>query len=63
MNKFLIREVLAPAVARVGTAISGYLVGHDVASSDAEKIAVGAVALVLVGADLALGYFFRKATK
>lgn len=63
MNKLLIREVLGPAIARVGTAISGYLVGAGAASSDAEKIAVGAIALVMVGADLALGHFFRKVTK
>lgn len=63
MNKVLFRNVLGPALARVGTAISGYLIGLDVSSTDAEKIAVGAVALVLVGADLAIGYVVRKVTK
>lgn len=57
------REVLAPMLARVGTALTGYLVGTGAASDLAEKVAVGAVALVLIGADLAIGHFFRKVAK
>lgn len=57
---FAIREILAPTLTRTGSLLSGYLVGTGVASSDAEKIAVGAVTLVLVGIDLTLGHFARK---
>lgn len=56
----VIREVLAPTLARSGSLLSGYLVGAGVASSDAEKIAVGAITLVLVGIDLVLGHYARK---
>lgn len=56
----VIRELIAPTLARSGSLLSGYLVGAGVASSDAEKIAVGAVTLVLVGIDLTVGHFARK---
>lgn len=56
----VIREVLAPTLARSGSLLSGYLVGAGVASSDAEKIAVGAITLVLVCIDLVLGHYARK---
>lgn len=58
--RFAVREILAPTLARTGSLLSGYLVGSGVGSSDAEKIAVGAVTLVLVGIDLALGHYARK---
>lgn len=56
----VIREVLAPMIARSGSLLSGYIVGAGVASSDAEKIAVGAVTLVLVGIDLVVGHYTRN---
>lgn len=57
------REILAPMLARVGTALTGYLVGTGAASDLSEKVAVGAVAAVLIGADLLMGHFFRKVGK
>lgn len=47
------RDLLAPLATRIGTAISGYLIGHFAADpSLANEVATGLAALALIGADL-----------
>lgn len=59
-TKALVREVAAPMLARVGSLTSGFLIGAGAPATEAEQVAVGAVALVLIVADLAVGHFFRR---
>jgi len=58
--KVLMNEVLGPLALRVGTALAGVLVGAGASAEHADMVGVGAGALVLIGAELAIRYATQK---
>lgn len=60
MNSVL-RNIIEPVSRRLGTAVSGALIGYGVAADEANLIGSALVVVVGIGSDLLLSYFDRKA--
>lgn len=60
MKTFVLREVLGPLSVRIGTALSGYLIGQFAADpSLANEVATGLAAAMLIAVDLVLSAIAR----
>lgn len=54
----VIENVVKPLVARVGTFVSGTLVGAGAVAGHADLVGVGASALIMIGIDLVMRKLF-----
>lgn len=57
---FILQELLAPLVRRVGTASSAFLIGYGVEQASADMISAGIGAAIMVGAELLASHANRK---
>ena len=60
MLKFVIAELAKPCIRRLGTAMSGTLVGLGYASEQAIQLETAATAFLLIVADLVLSNLDRR---
>lgn len=61
MKSFLVRELFAPMVARLGTALASALVTYVAVHPDAANaVGAGLVAAIMIGVDLVTGRLLRE---
>ena len=60
MKYFILKQLVEPAMRRIGSAGSAYLIGIGVAASSVEQIMLGLSAALAVGLELVLSAKARK---
>lgn len=60
MYSIMVKQIMQPILRRLGTVLTGFLIGTGVPQETTAQIVMGLTALVLVGVDLALSAYDKR---